>query len=170
MWRLTDYPVERIEADVMVAGLYTKKEMDESSLYLARRMGGFALGWLQKSRLEIGEVLLITSPSGWRTPWILWLGLGDSSSFSLETLEVVLARGSEAMEGLGVEMPCFTLLGEGSAPGDDVAKLAGEIVASAPFKSGDLFHPRKEVLYRLFSRLPGRFYYRLWSEQERKRA
>ncbi len=169
MWRLTDYPVERIEADIVVTGLYTKKEMDESSLYLAKRMGSFALGWLQAGRLEIGEGLLMTTPHGWRTPWILWLGLGDSSSFSLETLSVVLGKCSEILEGLKVEMPCFTLLGEGSAY-DDVAKLANEIVAKIPYKSGELFHHRREVLYRLFARLPGRFYYRLWSEEGRKRA
>ena len=168
MWRLTDYPAEEIEADLIVTGLYTKREMDESSLHLARRMGGFALNHLEETKLPKGEGLLITSPKGWRAPWVLWMGLGNAANFSIDTFKEVLLKCTEIMRGIGVEAPCFTLMGEGAPSQISTPRIAEEILNLTPFKTGELFHPRREVLYSLFSALPSRFYYKLWSERNKK--
>ena len=170
MWRLTDYPADKIEADVIVAGLYTRREMDESSFHLARRMGGFVFEQLEAARLSFGEAMLVTPPAGWKTPWVLWLGMGDAGSFYLNTLEEVLKEGCRIMGEMRLTTPCFTLLGEGSSTGLSIAKLAETIITKTPFRSGEIFHPRREVLYKLFAALPNRFYYRLWTQEERRRA
>ncbi len=170
MWRLTDYPAERIEADIIVAGIYSRREMDESSMHLARRMGGFALNRIEDAKLEPGEVMLVTTPRGWEVPWTLWVGMGDAHALSLEHLGHLLERVTETIGGIGAETPCFTLLGEGASSGLELTGIAETITSQVPFKNSEIFHPRREVLYRLFASLPNRFYYRLWSGEERKGA
>jgi hypothetical protein len=162
MWRLTDYPAEKIAAEIIVAGIYNKKEMDESSLHLASRMGSFALNRLRNSRLYVGESLMMTSPQKWQVPWILWLGLGDPMEFSEGTLRDVLKKCTDTLQGIGVKEPCFTLLGEG-AHNQDLARLVNTLINSTPFSKGEIFHPRREMLYRLFAASPSRFYYKLLS-------
>jgi hypothetical protein len=163
MWRLTNYPADQIEADIIVAGTYERQEIDESSLHLAQLMGTFAFSKLKETRLGLGDGMLMTPPQRWKAPWILWLGLGEARSFSRHTLKQVLDSGMEKLQGIGIERPCFALIGEGSALNNNIAWVAEEITSNVHFKNGKIFHPRKEVLYQLFASIPNRFYYELWS-------
>ncbi len=166
MWRLTDYPVEKIAVNTIVAGVYNRREMDESSLHIATRMGSSALNRLRETKLSLGEEMLMTPPKGWKTPWVLWIGLGDPMEFSAETLAMVLHKCTKTLKNIGAEEACFTLLGEGASHNPNLAELGETLLSYTSFKKGEIFHPRREVLYRLFAALPDRFYYNLWPQQE----